>query len=119
MTGCVDDSAEGPTLSADKPLQIQAESSGMTTTVELDGSSVVRGDNAFWVRLSDADATLTGVHALMPAHGHDTAPATIAPSDRGYHVTGLQLFMPGRWEVTLELEVGAMLDRALFSLDVP
>jgi len=119
MTGCVEKGVEGPTLSASKPLEVYAEASGIALSVELDGGSVVRGENALWVRLSAEDATLEGVNAVMPAHGHDTAAATLELSDDGYHVTGLLLFMPGRWEVTLELEVGAMLDRASFSVDVP
>lgn len=91
----------------------------MAITVELDGGSIVRGENALWVRLADPHAMLTGVSAVMPAHGHDTAPATIELGDRGYRVAGLLLFMPGRWDITLELETDSIRDHAVFSVNVP
>ena len=119
MTGCVENAGPLATLSGAAPLEIYASDSGMTVTIELDGNSIVRGENAFWVRLADPEATLTGVSAVMPAHGHDTAPATIELGERGYRVAGLLLFMPGRWETTLELETDSKRDHAVFSIDVP
>lgn len=116
---CVESSVQGPTLSGSEPLEIHAEYSGMPISVALDGDSVVRGENAFLVRLSDAGATLTAASAVMPGHGHDTASPSIERRGSEYRVTGLLLFMPGRWEVTLELDVAGMSDQAIFRVDVP
>lgn len=116
---CVESSVEGPTLSGSEPLEIHAENSGMPISVALDGDSLVRGENAFLVRLSDAGATLTAASAVMPGHGHDTASPSIERHDSEYRVTGLLLFMPGRWEVTLELDVAGTSDQAIFRVDVP
>jgi hypothetical protein len=118
-SGCVENGVEGPTLSGAEPLEIRAENSGLALSVVLDGDAVVRGENAFLVRLSDTEATLTAASAVMPGHGHDTASPSIELTDNEYRVTGLLLFMPGRWEVTLELEVGGTSDQAVFSVDVP
>jgi hypothetical protein len=119
VSACVENSVEGPTLSGAEPLEIRAEKSGMALSVALDGDAVARGENAFLVRLSDTEATLTAASAVMPGHGHDTASPSIELTDTEYRVTGLLLFMPGRWEVTLELEVGGASDQAVFSVDVP
>jgi hypothetical protein len=118
-SACVENSVEGPTLSGAEPLELRAENSGMALSVALDGDAVVRGENAFLVRLSDTEAALTAASAVMPGHGHDTASPSIELTDTEYRVTGLLLFMPGRWEVTLELEIGGTSDQAVFSVDVP
>jgi hypothetical protein len=117
--GCVaNEIDDAPLLTSGERLELRAEESGMSTFVELEGS-VVRGDNAFTVTLSDPEAELTAVSALMPAHGHDTGAPDIERSEDRYSVAGLSLFMPGRWDVTLALEVQAKADRAVFSVDVP
>lgn len=117
--GCVTNEIDdAPLLVSGERLELRAEASGMSVSVELEGS-VVRGDNTLRVTLSDLDAELTGVSALMPAHAHDTGSPSIERSEDGYTVGGLSLFMPGRWDVTLELEVGSQADRAAFSVDVP
>ncbi len=118
-SACVESIPSGTTLVGSEPLELHAEDSGMALSVELVGDAVVRGDNAFVVRCSDAAAALTGVSAVMPGHGHDTSAPSIEPAEDGYRVSGLSLFMPGRWEVTLELDVSGALDRAVFSVDVP
>jgi hypothetical protein len=116
--GCVaSEIDDAPLLASGERLELRAEESGMSAFVELE-SSVVRGDNTFTVTLSEPEAELTGVRALMPAHAHDTAIPNIERSEDGYRV-GVSLFMPGRWDVTLELELRAKADRAVFSIDVP
>jgi hypothetical protein len=119
VSACVENGVEGPTLSGAEPLELRADNSGMALSVALDGDTVVRGENVFLVRLSDTEAALTSANAVMPGHGHDTASPSIELTDNEYRVSGLLLFMPGRWEVTLELEVGGTSDQAVFSVDVP
>jgi hypothetical protein len=119
VNGCVESGVEGPTLSGSEPLEIRADKSGMAISVALDGDEVVRGENAFLVHFADDEARLTAASAVMPGHGHDTASPSIERTETEYRVSGLLLFMPGRWEVTLELEVGGASDQAVFSVDVP
>lgn len=118
-SGCVESSVEGPTLTGPEPLEIHAEKSGMALSVALDGDAVIRGENLFLVQLGDDRATLTAASAVMPGHGHDTASPSIERDETTYRVSGLLLFMPGRWEVTLELDVDGASDHAVFSVDVP
>lgn len=82
------------------------------------------GDNAFTVRVLDGDgqaitdATVT-VGGWMPAHNHGTAPPTsdlTADAMSGdYSVDGVNLFMPGLWEITFAVTSGDVTDEALFT----
>lgn len=118
-SACVENGVEGATLSGTESLELHAEASGTLLTVELLGESVVRGENAFEVRFSEPGARLSSVSAVMPSHGHDTTVPLIERDSGGYRVSGLLLFMPGRWDITLELDVDGAPDRAVFSVDVP
>jgi hypothetical protein len=66
----------------------------------------------------DGIATLEAAHPFMPAHGHGTSAPVVVAVDGGYRVEELNLFMPGRWEVTLDLTVDGFQDTAGFALDV-
>lgn len=85
-----------------------------------------RGLNDWRVRVEDAagaaqaDCTLE-VGLYMPLHGHSsTTRPTVAPGDTAgaYTLTGLNLFMPGLWEITLTPTCGALTDQALFVFEI-
>jgi len=84
---------------------------------------VVRGDNQLLVALrarsEPGDASLLAVDASMPAHGHEAHAQSIAPGDDGFHVSGLNLFMTGRWELSLSLALGDQTDSVSLPVDVP
>ena len=56
----------------------------------------------------------------MPAHGHSVKPPTIDAVDSvRSRISNLVFFMPGRWEVTLELEgEGGLQDSVRFNVVV-
>jgi hypothetical protein len=110
-----------PTPSASH-LRVESEKGAITAEVDFDGG-VARGDNTVNVQLTAeagrAAPQLLVVDAAMLAHDHHaTAKAVVLEGDT-YRVTGLDLFMSGRWLVALELSQGEEADRASFAIDVP
>lgn len=66
------------------------------------------------------DATLESVSALMPAHGHGSPAPIVEPTDRGYAVRDVVLYMSGRWELHFSLKAhGGADDEAVVAVDVP
>jgi hypothetical protein len=111
--------APAPTASH---LQVESEKGAITAEVDFDGG-VARGDNTVNVQLTAkagrAAPELLVVDAAMLAHDHHaTAKAVVLEGDT-YRVTGLDLFMSGRWLIALELSQGQEADRASFAIDVP
>ena len=104
-------------------VRVESENGSITAEVEFDGG-VARGDNTVNVRLTAADdgraaPELLLVDAAMLAHDHRaTARAVVLEGDT-YRVSGLDLFMAGRWLIALELSQGEKPDRASFAIDVP
>lgn len=89
-------------------------------------SPVQRGDNELFVELRPHDghdvgarASLVAVNATMAAHGHEARAETVEPQGESYHAFGLELFMSGRWQVELALELDGESDSASFPVDVP
>ena len=80
-----------------------------------------KGDNAWTVRLNDPDSVAVEgpptVRLIMPDHGHGTPiiPVVTAVEDGAFSVTPLNLWMPGLWEITLEIRSDdAVLDESTF-----
>jgi hypothetical protein len=84
---------------------------------------VERGNNELFVQLrprsSDGMAQLLAVDASMPAHGHEAHASNIDEAGTTFHASGLNLFMTGRWLVTLQLSLADEPDSVSLPLDVP
>lgn len=62
-----------------------------------------------------------GVGLFMPVHGHSsTTEPVIAPADAAgeYQLDDMNLFMPGLWEITLDLTCGAVTDQVQFAFEI-
>jgi len=125
LSACVaapDDTAQ---LSLEKPLAQRSERGLVEASVALDTAELSRGRNDFLITLRAASASddaplLTSVEAVMAAHGHHAgAPGIVPDADGRFRVEGLDLFMSGRWQVTLGVELAADSDTVDFALDVP
>lgn len=79
------------------------------------------GKNELAVAFSSApDASLESVSALMPSHGHGSPAPVVEPTDRGYAVHDVVLYMSGRWELHFALKTaGGVGDEAVVAVDVP
>jgi hypothetical protein len=84
----------------------------------------VRGDNAWTVLVLDDTQTAAGgitidVDPFMPQHGHPTpieAVVTEVGDPGEYTLDPVNLFMPGVWEVTIELsEADTLVDDVMFA----
>ncbi|MEO6599193.1 MAG: hypothetical protein ABIQ16_04920 [Polyangiaceae bacterium] len=116
-------------MSRENPLDQRSEQGLVEATVALETTELMRGPNDFLItlRAAAADAStdegaplLTSVEAVMAAHGHHAgAPSIATETDGTFRVEHLDLFMSGRWQITLGVEVGASSDTVDFALDVP
>jgi hypothetical protein len=90
--------------------------------VQFEGP-IERGNNSLVVALrprhGDASASLTSVDAVMPAHTHHAHAASIELTEQGFRVSQLDLYMTGRWQLQLQLELGAEQDSVSMPVDVP
>lgn len=66
-----------------------------------------------------ADTAVLDVEARMPAHNHgmNVEPEIAREADGSFTVTGMQMHMPGAWELYVDIEEGGVVERATF--DVP
>lgn len=61
------------------------------------------------------------VGLFMPAHGHtSTTEPMVRPGDAPgqFHVDAMNLFMPGRWEITFDLTCGLLTDQVVFGVEI-
>lgn len=96
----------------------------ITTTrgIDIDVSTpspIKLGKNELALRFPNRGAELVTVTALMPAHGHGTHPSAITRTGDGYQVSGLVLYMSGRWELRFALRVDERDDEGIVTVDVP
>lgn len=85
-----------------------------------------RNLNDWTIAVTDAEGASQGdctvsVGLFMPAHGHtSTTEPDIRPGDGlgTYQVDAMNLFMPGRWEITFDLVCGAISDQVLFGVEI-
>ena len=70
---------------------------------------VVRSDNIWWLKLSDADgAAILGAQLVaspyMPKHQHGSAEVVVDEQSEGeYQLSPIELIMPGVWEIPLSI----------------
>ena len=126
MAGCVAPPDDDPVTFAEEPVSIRSEDGRAVARVTLEGDVIVRGENDFRVELvptsAGASAELVGASAFMPAHGHGSGVDPKLESGGGegvFWVRDLVLFMPGRWDVRFDIEVGGAADDVVFPVDVP
>lgn len=129
LAACVAAPDDAAHLTRENPLDQRSEQGLVEATVALETGEVTRGPNDFLItlRAAAADAStdasaplLTSVEAVMAAHGHHAgAPSIATEADGTFRVEHLDLFMSGRWQVRLGIEVEARSDTVDFALDVP
>ncbi|GMV12862.1 MAG: hypothetical protein AMXMBFR56_10860 [Polyangiaceae bacterium] len=118
-------SCAGDTFSAG--LQKTGKSGKLTVTLEsADPAPPQKGDNRWTIRVTDpagaaiSDATVT-VTPFMPEHGHGTSvQAVVTPkSDGRYELFPVNLLMPGKWEITLDVGLpGGQSDSVVYTFCV-
>ncbi|HYQ44872.1 MAG TPA: hypothetical protein VER11_22960 [Polyangiaceae bacterium] len=117
--GAPDDVAQ---LSADHALVERSQDGSIEATVELESPRITRGVNDFSIALRAAEGyarpVLKSVDASMAVHGHSASAASIVSDGDLFHAD-LDLFMSGRWQVALGVELDASSDLVEFALDVP
>lgn len=85
----------------------------------------ISGDNTLQIHLMDADGaavTQATLHVtpFMPGHGHGTH-ATPTVEERGdgvYDVSNIVYTMPGRWELTIDIDHAQHQDQIVAGYDV-
>jgi hypothetical protein len=84
---------------------------------------VERGDNALLVELTATQGLdtprLVSVDAVMPAHTHAAHAGSIELSEGGFLARQLNLYMTGRWQLSLGLELAEARDSVSLAVDVP
>ncbi|SNT53823.1 hypothetical protein SAMN05216276_105723 [Streptosporangium subroseum] len=117
-----------PPVSGDTPRGAATLTGGTAhDVVTLTVSTPVTGTTAVNVRLVPRDGAAAGrsspvvtVSAVLPTAGHAVPDFTTAPAaDNRYHVAGLPLMMPGRWEFVVTVEGDGRHDRLVFPLTIP
>lgn len=123
ITACVAAPDDVATLDAEHPLSQHSEHGLVEASVSLESPQFSRGPNDFSITLralADASApTLVSVDASMAAHGHRASAANIVSDGQTFHALDLDLFMSGRWQIVLGVELDASSDQVEFALDVP
>jgi hypothetical protein len=84
---------------------------------------VERGDNELLVELAPTSGAgeprLLAVSAVMPVHAHEAHAGKIERTALGFRASELNLFMTGRWQVELTLELAGNGDSVSLPVDVP
>jgi len=117
-------SASEPTtvFAPGEPLSVRSQAALVDATITLQEPSLERGVHNFMVELRAAkqgpEPTLLSAEATMAAHGH-RASASVLPSGARYRVQDLDLFMSGRWLVSLGVTLEDRSDIVEFAFDVP
>lgn len=122
-TACVGTPDDAASLGAGAPLVQRSDAGLVEATVSLAEAKLDRGPHDFQVDLSapssNATPELVSFVAAMPGHGHRVVAGEIALEDDAYHVRDFDLFMSGRWQVTLGVALADRTDSVEFALDVP
>jgi len=123
IVGCVATPDDVVRLSADHALVQRSQHGLVEATVALESGELKRGPNDLSITLhaprSSEPGTLNGVDAFMAAHGHHASAESIVADGDAFHASNLDLFMSGRWQIALEVELDAESDVIEFALDVP
>ena len=123
LAACVATLDDVAQLDADHALDQRSTHGLVEATVALDGPQIARGPNDFSIALRAAQGSssplLTSVDASMAVHGHHVSASSIVNDSGTFHAAGLDLFMSGRWQVALGVELEDASDLVEFALDVP
>ncbi len=121
VVGCASSASDDavPVLLGDAPVEVSSRGGVAMEVSAVD--PIKLGKNRLAVFFPTAEgATLESVSALMPAHGHGSPAPIVEPTDRGYSVRDVVLYMSGRWELHFSLKVdGGADDEAVVAVDVP
>jgi hypothetical protein len=123
LAACVASPDDVAHLDADHALD-QSSSHGLVEAlIALDGHEIVRGPNDLSITLHAANSAslpvLISVDASMAVHGHHASASGIVSEGQTFRAVGLDLFMSGRWQVSLGVELEDSSDLVEFALDVP
>jgi hypothetical protein len=120
---CVESPNDVAQLSGDQALVQRSQRGLVEASVALEGREITRGTNAFSIALRPVEGSaapeLISVEASMAAHGHRTSAASIVNDGENFRAIDLDLFMSGRWQIALGVELAASSDVVEFALDVP
>jgi hypothetical protein len=123
LAACVATPDDVAQLDADHALDQRSSQGLVEATVALASPELARGPNDFSIALraseSAAQPVLVSVEASMAVHGHRATAASIENDGQTFRALGLDLFMSGRWQVALGVELEASSDVVEFALDVP
>ena len=123
LAACVATPDDVARLDGDHALDQRSSHGLVEATVALDAPQLARGPNDFSITLrSDTGVSspvLTSVEASMAVHGHHTSASSIVDDGGTFRAVGLDLFMSGRWQIALGVELEASSDLVEFALDVP
>jgi len=123
LAACVATPDDVARLDGDHALDQRSSHGLVEATVALDGPQIARGPNDFSIALRAAQGSssplLTSVDASMAVHGHHVSASSIVNDSGTFHAAGLDLFMSGRWQVALGVELEDASDLVEFALDVP
>jgi hypothetical protein len=107
---------------AETRLSLVSEQGLLDAEVRFVGP-VERGENQLVIQLTprarEGEARLLAVDATMAAHSHVAHAEQIDPTNSGFRVQKLDLFMTGRWQVELSLALSDSQDALSFPVDVP
>jgi hypothetical protein len=119
--------AQAPiTFSADAYLTTTGDAGALSVQVRTSPQPPQRGTIGVELTVTNVadgtprDGLTVGVVPWMPAdnHGAPTAPAVTAEGEGKYLLTGVDLFMPGHWELRTTFS-GPVMDQAVPAFDVP
>jgi hypothetical protein len=123
LSGCVSSPDDVAQLDQNHPLKQRSSQGLVEATVTLASPELARGPNDFSIALRAADGpswpVLTSVEASMAVHGHHASASRIEADGQTFRALGVDLFMSGRWQVALGVELDDSSDLVEFALDVP
>jgi hypothetical protein len=98
---------------------VKSEMGSYTLSIEP-RTKIRRGANDFVVKtLLPSGTRIERASSFMPSHGHGGELARLREDDGAIAIEDMLLYMPGRWEVTLDLQGAKGKDALRFSVDVP
>ena len=123
LAACVSSPDDVARLDAEHSLDQRSSHGLVEATVLLDNQELTRGPNDFSISLrateGKASPVSTSVEASMAAHGHYSKVSSIVQDGETFRALGLDLFMSGRWQIALGVELEDSSDLVEFALDVP
>jgi len=123
LVACVASPDDVALLNADHSLAQRSQHGLIEATVSLESAQITRGPNDFSIMLQALEGSsvplLTSVEASMAAHGHHVNASSIVSDGQRFQAIDLDLFMSGRWQIALGVELEASSDLVEFALDVP